>query len=182
MKKTLLLLLASLFCGVATMSAQSQVKYGVIHYDSLLVEMPAYAKAKAELADLRAKYENEAEYNDATFKRMFADFLQGQKEFPENILLKRQRDLQEAMEKTQEELNAKEYTVAAAGGMVECVINGKREILSVNIKPEAVDPDDVEMLQDMIKALINEAIAKVDAINSAEMEKVTGGLNLPGVF
>ena len=100
MKKTLLLLLASLFCGVATMSAQSQVKYGVIHYDSLLVEMPAYAKAKAELADLRAKYENEAEYNDATFKRMFADFLQGQKEFPENILLKRQRDLQEAMEKS----------------------------------------------------------------------------------
>ena len=82
------------------MSAQSQVKYGVIHYDSLLVEMPAYVKAKAELADLRAKYENEAEYNDATFKRMFADFLQGQKEFPENILLKRQRDLQEAMEKS----------------------------------------------------------------------------------
>lgn len=100
MKKTLLLLLASLFCGVATMSAQSQVKYGVIHYDSLLVEMPAYVKAKAELADLRVKYENEAEYNDATFKRMFADFLQGQKDFPENILLKRQRDLQEAMEKS----------------------------------------------------------------------------------
>jgi DNA-binding YbaB/EbfC family protein len=97
-------------------------------------------------------------------------------------MIRQAQKMQEAMEKTQEELNAKEYTVAAAGGMVECVINGKREILSVNIKPEAVDPDDVEMLQDMIKALINEAIAKVDAINSAEMEKVTGGLNLPGVF
>ena len=97
-------------------------------------------------------------------------------------MIRQAQKMQEAMEKTQEELNAKEYTVAAAGGMVECVINGKREILSINIKPEAVDPDDVEMLQDMIKALINEAIAKVDAINSAEMEKVTGGLNLPGVF
>ena len=97
-------------------------------------------------------------------------------------MIRQAQKMQEAMEKTQEERNAKEYTVAAAGGMVECVINGKREILSVNIKPEAVDPDDVEMLQDMIKALINEAIAKVDAINSAEMEKVTGGLNLPGVF
>ena len=103
---------------------------------------------------------------------------------PSNMqgMIRQAQKMQEAMEKTQEELNAKEYTVAAAGGMVECVINGKREILSVNIKPEAVDPDDVEMLQDMIKALINEAIAKVDAINSAEMEKVTGGLNLPGVF
>ena len=97
-------------------------------------------------------------------------------------MIRQAQKMQEAMEKTQEELNAKEYTVAAAGGMVECVINGKREILSVNIKPEAVDPDDVEMLQDMIKALINEAIAKVDAVNAAEMEKVTGGLNIPGIF
>ena len=100
MKKTLLLLLVSLFMGVGAISAQSQAKYGVIHYDSLLVEMPAYAKAKAELADLRVKYENEAAYNDATFKRMFADFLQGQKDFPQSIMLKRQRDLQEAMEKS----------------------------------------------------------------------------------
>ena len=97
-------------------------------------------------------------------------------------MIRQAQKMQEAMEKTQEELNAKEYTVAAAGGMVECVINGKREILSVNIKPEAVDPDDVEMLQDMIKALINEAIAKVDAVNASEMEKVTGGLNIPGIF
>ncbi len=97
-------------------------------------------------------------------------------------MIRQAQKMQEEMEKTQEELNAKEYTVAAAGGMVECTINGKREILSVNIKPEAVDPDDVEMLQDMIKSLINEAIAKVDSINSSEMEKVTGGLNIPGMF
>ncbi len=97
-------------------------------------------------------------------------------------MIRQAQKMQEEMEKVQEELNAKEYTVAAAGGMVECTINGKREILSVNIKPEAVDPDDVEMLQDMIKSLINEAIVKVDSINSSEMEKVTGGLNIPGMF
>ena len=91
-------------------------------------------------------------------------------------MIRQAQKMQEAMEKTQEELNAKEYTVAVI--IIVCAEN----FLSVNIKPEAVDPDDVEMLQDMIKALINEAIAKVDAINSAEMEKVTGGLNLPGVF
>jgi outer membrane protein len=100
MKKTLLLLLVSLFIGVSTLSAQSQAKYGVIHYDSLLVELPAYTLAKKAVAELRVKYENEAAYNDAAFKRMFADFLQGQKDFPQNILLKRQRDLQEAMEKS----------------------------------------------------------------------------------
>ena len=97
-------------------------------------------------------------------------------------MIRQAQKMQEEMEKTQEELNAKEYTVSAAGGMVECQINGKREILSVSIKAEAVDPDDVEMLQDMIKSLINEAIAKVDAVNAAEMEKVTGGLNIPGMF
>lgn len=97
-------------------------------------------------------------------------------------MIRQAQKMQEEMEKAQEALNAKEYTVSAAGGMVECQINGKREILSINIKPEAVDPDDVEMLQDMIKALINEAIAKVDSINTSEMEKITGGLSLPGVF
>lgn len=97
-------------------------------------------------------------------------------------MIRQAQKMQEAMEQAQEELNAKEYTISAAGGMVECQINGKREILSVQIKPEAVDPDDVEMLQDMIKSLINEAIAKVDSVNSAEMEKITGGLNIPGMF
>ena len=97
-------------------------------------------------------------------------------------MIRQAQKMQEEMEKTQEELNVKEYTVSAAGGMVECTINGKREVLSINIKPEAVDPDDVEMLQDMIKSLINEAIAKVDSVNASEMEKVTGGLNIPGIF
>lgn len=97
-------------------------------------------------------------------------------------MIRQAQKMQEEMEKTQEELGAKEYSVSAAGGMVECKINGKREILSLTIKPEAVDPDDVEMLQDMLKAVINEAIQKVDSINSSEMERVTGGLNIPGIF
>lgn len=97
-------------------------------------------------------------------------------------MIRQAQKMQEEMERAQEELNQKEYTVAAAGGMVECQINGKREILSVKIKPEVVDPEDVEILEDMIKSLINEAIAKVDGINSSEMERITGGLNIPGLF
>ena len=97
-------------------------------------------------------------------------------------MIRQAQKMQEEMEKAQEELNAKEYSVSAAGGMVECKINGKREILSLTIKPEAVDPDDVEMLQDMLKAVVNEAIQKVDSVNSSEMERVTGGLNIAGIF
>ncbi|MDO4672718.1 MAG: YbaB/EbfC family nucleoid-associated protein, partial [Porphyromonadaceae bacterium] len=71
---------------------------------------------------------------------------------------------------------------SAGGGMVECTINGKKEIVSLNIKPEAVDPEDVEILQDMIIGAVNEAIRKVEEIHSAEMEKITNGLSLPGIF
>ena len=97
-------------------------------------------------------------------------------------MIRQAQKMQDEMEHAQEELNKKEYTVSAAGGMVECQINGKREILSVKINPDAVDPEDVEMLQDMIKTLINEAIAQVDEVNSKEMERITGGLNIPGMF
>ena len=97
-------------------------------------------------------------------------------------MIRQAQKMQEEMEKAQEELNAKEYSVSAAGGMVECKINGKREILSLTITPEAVDPADVELLQDMLKAVVNEAIQKVDSVNSSEIERVTGGLNIPGIF
>ena len=97
-------------------------------------------------------------------------------------MIRQAQKMQEEMERAQEELNQKEYTVEAAGGMIQCQINGKREILSVKIKPEAVDPEDVEILEDMVKSLINEAIQKVDSINSSEMERITGGLNIPGLF
>ena len=98
MKQTLFALLIVLF---ATMGAQAQttVKYGMLSYDLLLKLMPEYATAQRDLKDLRKKYEAEATYNEHSFKRQFSEFLQGQKEFPQNILLKRQRDLQDAMEK-----------------------------------------------------------------------------------
>ncbi|MDD5781002.1 MAG: OmpH family outer membrane protein [Bacteroidales bacterium] len=100
MKKSLLLLLIAVLLTPLGARAQSAMKYGKVNYDSLLTTMPEYIEAQAQLASLRQQYEQEAAYNDATFKRMFADFLQGQKDFPENILLKRQRDLQDAMEKS----------------------------------------------------------------------------------
>ena len=103
---------------------------------------------------------------------------------PQNMqsMIKQAQKMQEEMEKTQEELNEREYTTSAGGGMVECTINGKKEIVSLNIKKEAVDPEDVEILQDMIIGAVNEAIRKVEEIHATEMEKITGGLSLPGLF
>lgn len=80
-------------------TAQTSIKAGYLHYDSLLHAMPEYAAAEVEMAKLRAQYEQEATYNETSFKRQFEDFLQGQKDFPQNILLKRQRDLQLAMDR-----------------------------------------------------------------------------------
>ena len=99
-----------------------------------------------------------------------------------NAMLKQAQKMQEDMAALQEELDAREYDVKAGGGMVEVKINGKREILSVNIKPEIVDPDDVETLEDIIVAAVNEAIKRVDSTNEAEMSKVTSGFGMPGLF
>lgn len=79
--------------------AAPQPKYGAVSYDALLKAMPEYAEVQRQLDGLRKKYEEEAAYNERVFKRMFGEFLQGQKDFPQNILLKRQRDLQDEMEK-----------------------------------------------------------------------------------
>lgn len=99
MRKILSILLLSVLLGAAAATAQTQMRYGYVSYDGLLRAMPGYEEARAELAALRDRYETEARYNETVFKRMFAEFLQGQKDFPQTILLKRQRDLQEAMEK-----------------------------------------------------------------------------------
>lgn len=99
MKKTLFLLTACLLMALS-LPAQSMVKYGTLRYDSLLTSMPEYAEAQAQLANLRQQYDREASYNDTSFRHLFAEFLQGQKDFPENIMLKRQRELQEAMERS----------------------------------------------------------------------------------
>ena len=99
-----------------------------------------------------------------------------------NAMLKQAQKMQEDMAALQEELDAREYDVKAGGGMVEVKINGKREILSVSIKPEIVDPDDVETLEDIIVAAVNEAIKRVDSTNEAEMSKMTSGFGMPGLF
>ena len=102
MKKYILLTLMNLLMFTAfaqEVEQQIQIRYGKISYNGLLTSMPEYKDAKMKMAELRKKYQDEASYNESSFKRMFAEFLEGQKEFPQNILLKRQRDLQEAMEK-----------------------------------------------------------------------------------
>lgn len=96
-------------------------------------------------------------------------------------MLKRVQQLQEDMANTQAELEAKEYDVSSGGGMVKIRINGKKEILSVKIDPAVVTADDVEMLEDLLAAAVNEAIRMVEDTNEQEMSKLTGGLNLPGL-
>ena len=90
--------------------------------------------------------------------------------------------LQQQMTKMQEELEAREYEASAGGGMVSVKVNGKKEVLSIEIKPEAVDPEDVEMLQDMVLAAVNEALRTAAETSEREMSKLTGGINMPGLF
>ena len=85
-------------------------------------------------------------------------------------------------QKMQAELDARTYEVQAGGGAVTVTINGKKEVLSIDIKPEIVDPEDIETLSDILIAGINEAIKRVEDTNTAEMEKITGGLAMPGLF
>ena len=94
-------------------------------------------------------------------------------------MLKQAQRMQANIAKLQEELEAREYEASVGGGMVNVRANGKKELLSIEIKPEAVDPDDVEMLQDLVLAAVNEVLRKVEETSSAEMGKITGGLNLP---
>lgn len=97
-------------------------------------------------------------------------------------VLKQAQKMQQDMLKMQEEMEAKEYEAQVGGGMVKAVVNGKHEVLRMEIAPDAVDPEDVEMLQDMIIAAVNEAMRAADADSSASMSKLTGGLNLGGLF
>lgn len=98
-----------------------------------------------------------------------------------NALMRQAQKMQEDMKAKQAELEATEYTASASGEMVTVTMNGKHEIVSVKIKPEAVDPDDVEMLEDLVAAAVNATVAKVDAAANAEMGKLTGGMNIPGL-
>jgi len=98
-----------------------------------------------------------------------------------NQMMKQAKKLQEEMAKKQAELLEQVIEGSAGGGAVIAKVNGKQQILEVNIKPEVVDPDDVEMLQDLIMTAINDAIKQSQDLVATEMSKITGGLNIPGL-
>ena len=90
--------------------------------------------------------------------------------------------MQEQMSAAQESVEAQVFTASVGGGVVEAKVNGKKEVVAINIKPEAVDPDDVEMLQDLVMAAVNEALREAGETMEREMGKMTGGLGMPGLF
>ena len=98
-----------------------------------------------------------------------------------NAMLKQAQKMQEDMAALQEDLDAREYEISAGGGVVGVKINGKKEILSIDIQPEIVDPDDIETLSDILVAAVNEAIKRVEDTNNTEMSKITGALGMPGM-
>ena len=97
-------------------------------------------------------------------------------------MLKQAQKMQQEMLRMQQEQEAKTFTAKAGGGMVAATVNGKHELLELTINPEAVDPEDVEMLQDMIIAAVNEATRAADNEAASNMSRLTGGLNLGGMF
>jgi DNA-binding YbaB/EbfC family protein len=103
---------------------------------------------------------------------------------PQNMqaMIRQAQKMQEDMAAKQEELDAREYEVKAGGGAVTVKISGTKEILDIQISPEIVDPDDIETLTDILMAGINEAIKTVEKTNSAEMDAITGSMNMPGLF
>ena len=102
---------------------------------------------------------------------------------PQNMqaMLKQAQKMQEQIEQKKAELEEKEYVVSSGGGMVEVTVTGKHEVKAIGINPEVVDPEDVEMLEDMLVAALNEANRQIDEEAEREMDAATGGLNIPGL-
>ncbi len=99
-----------------------------------------------------------------------------------NNMIKQAQRMQEQMLKIQQEAEEKELTASSGGGAVSVTVSGKKQITKISISPEAVDPEDVETLEDMIMAAVNEAMRQADEMMASEMGKVTGGMNIPGLF
>ena len=97
-------------------------------------------------------------------------------------MMKQAQKMQQEMLRMQEEMENKTWSATAGGGMVTASVNGKHEVVNLEIKPDAVDPDDVEMLQDMVIAAVNEAMRTADAEAAQNMSRLTGGMNLGGLF
>jgi DNA-binding YbaB/EbfC family protein len=99
-----------------------------------------------------------------------------------STIIKQAQQMQKKMMQLQEELAAKTVEASSGGGMVTAVVNGKHELVSLKIEKDVVNPDDIEMLQDLIVAAVNEAVRKAQEMATAEMSKITGGLNVPGMI
>ncbi|MBQ8395628.1 MAG: YbaB/EbfC family nucleoid-associated protein [Oscillospiraceae bacterium] len=115
---------------------------------------------------------------------MKARLPQGMGGGPQNMnqMIRQAQKMQEDMAAFQAELEEKEFKASVGGGAVEITMNGKREVLGVNIKPEVVDPDDIEMLEDLIASAVNEVLLNIETESSEGMNKITGGISLPGAF
>ncbi len=99
-----------------------------------------------------------------------------------NQMIKQAQKMQARLAKIQEEMAEKTVEASAGGGMVTVTVNGRQEVLSIRIEKEVVDPDDVEMLQDLVVAAVNEALKKAQEMMAEEMAKITGGLQIPGLM
>ena len=99
-----------------------------------------------------------------------------------NRIIKQAHKMQDDMKALQDRLDMTEYTGESGSGLVKAVVNGKHDVVSVKIDPNAIDPDDIEMLEDLIAAAVNDAVSKAKAEGEAEMAKITGGMNVPGIF
>ena len=97
-------------------------------------------------------------------------------------IMKQAQQMQKKMGQMQQEMESQQVEATAGGGMVTAVVNGRQKLLSLTIDPQVVDADDVEMLQDLVAAAVNEAINKSQDMMQAEMSKLTGGMNIPGLF
>lgn len=99
-----------------------------------------------------------------------------------NQMIRQAQKMQDQITELQADIEAREFTATAGGGVVEVTLSGKKEIKTLNLKPEVVDPEDIETLQDLIIAAINEAVNNIEATTETEMSKITGGVSIPGMF
>ena len=99
-----------------------------------------------------------------------------------NSMIKQAQNMQEEMEKAQEEIKAKEYSTTVGGGVVEITMTGDKTLKSITLKPEVVDPEDIETLQDLIVSGVNEVLRQVESETEEKMNAISGGLNIPGLF
>ena len=99
-----------------------------------------------------------------------------------NAMIRQAQKMQDEISELQEEIEAREFSATAGGGAVQVVVTGKKSIKSLTIQPEVVDPEDIEMLQDLVISAINEAINNVEETTETEISKITGGVSLPGLF